>query len=39
MTFGRRHAGKGFVGFWWGIAVGLLVFVPIFAAYYFGILQ
>lgn len=35
--FMRRHAGKGFRGFWFGIATGLLMFGLLFIAHYFGI--
>jgi len=34
MPFGRRHAGKGFDGFWGGVGVGALMFVIFFAVYF-----
>ena len=34
VPFGRRHAGKGFAGFWAGIGVGALIFIVLFAIYF-----
>jgi hypothetical protein len=34
MPFGRRHAGKGFAGFWAGLGVGTLMFVALFAVWW-----
>lgn len=34
VPFGRRHAGKGFKGFWVGVAVGALMFVALFAVWW-----
>jgi hypothetical protein len=39
MPFGRRHAGKGFRGFWFGIATVAIVFAILFIIQHFGIMQ